>query len=102
MYPYYVIGAFIMTALMGGIEKSFGVLLISIQARYGCTTVQAAWIGSIMTTLRHLMGNIYKSDLTAMDFSVHSSGNHICCVVTRKYIYIHSRAAASFSTKLYV
>ena len=48
-----------MTALMGGIEKSFGVLLISIQTRYRCTTVQAAWIGSIMTTLRHLMGNIH-------------------------------------------
>ena len=57
-----------MTALMGGIEKSFGVLLISIQARYECTTVQAAWIGSIMTTLRHLMCNIHIISYPIIDF----------------------------------
>ncbi|KAL5012611.1 hypothetical protein ScPMuIL_011162 [Solemya velum] len=51
-----VLGCFLSHVIIGGIERSGGILFLELQSRFGGSSASIAWIHSLRTTLRLLLG----------------------------------------------
>ena len=72
-----ILGSLLANMLIGGIEKSFGIMFIVIQEDFNASAVETSWIGSLASTLRFLCGE------HSVDIVLNLTWRYIC-----KYLLI--------------
>ena len=55
-----VVGCFIMSLLMDGLGKSYGVIYVQVKAKFQGSAAMTAWIGGANSGLRMALGNKFE------------------------------------------
>ncbi|XP_053381011.1 monocarboxylate transporter 7-like isoform X2 [Mercenaria mercenaria] len=56
-----VVGSCLVHVIMGGFERSNGVMYLQLLSKYGHSATATSWVLSVFSTLRLAMGNFYMS-----------------------------------------